>query len=364
MRILAVDIGTGTQDILLFDSSQLLDNCVQMIMPSPTAIIARRISGATMRGNPVLLSGMTMGGGPIKGALIKHITAGLEAFATEEAALTFCDNLEKVREMGLSVISPDEIPHFSGLEIIELKDLDLGMIYSALDAFAVDRQVDALAVAVLDHGFSPNMSNRRFRFEYLRQAVSKNREFSAFCYLGQDIPDYLTRMKSVAKSIDMDMPLLLLDTGVAAVLGTLQDKNVAQHDHLVTVNLGNSHTIAFHTNHGIINGLFEHHSKLLNVPILDSLIISLIRGILTNEEVYNGGGHGALIIEDSRLMPFISITGPHRSLAADSSLKPYHAAPHGDVMLTGCYGLIKACALRMDAWRDEIERVLDINNEI
>lgn len=358
MRILAVDVGTGTQDIFLFDSSQLLDNCVQMIMPSPTAIIARRISGATKGGKPVLLGGVTMGGGPIKGAIIQHITAGLKTFATEEAALTLCDNLEKVKEMGISVISHDEIPHFPDLEVIELKDLDLMAIYSALDAFTVDRRVDAVAVAVLDHGFSPNMSNRRFRFDYLRQVVSKNRELSAFCYLGQDIPDYLTRMKAVARSIDMDTPLLILDTGVAAVLGMLQDKKVAQHDHLVTVNLGNSHTIAFHMSHGIINGLFEHHSKLLNVPILDSLIISLIRGILTSEEVYEGGGHGALVIEGSRSMPFISITGPRRGLAAGSLLKPHHAAPHGDVMLTGCYGLIKACALKMDSWRDEIERVL------
>ncbi len=43
MRILAVDIGTGTQDILLFDSSKLLENCVQMIMPSPTTVVAKRI---------------------------------------------------------------------------------------------------------------------------------------------------------------------------------------------------------------------------------------------------------------------------------------------------------------------------------
>jgi len=33
MRILAVDIGTGTQDILLFDSSKRVENCVKMIMP-------------------------------------------------------------------------------------------------------------------------------------------------------------------------------------------------------------------------------------------------------------------------------------------------------------------------------------------
>jgi len=40
MRLLAVDIGTGTQDILVFDSSKLVENCVKMIMPSAKPIIA------------------------------------------------------------------------------------------------------------------------------------------------------------------------------------------------------------------------------------------------------------------------------------------------------------------------------------
>lgn len=38
MRILALDIGTSAQDILLFDSSQNLENCVKMVMPSPTVL--------------------------------------------------------------------------------------------------------------------------------------------------------------------------------------------------------------------------------------------------------------------------------------------------------------------------------------
>ena len=38
MRILAVDVGTGTQDILLFDTSGPVENSVKMVMPSPTAM--------------------------------------------------------------------------------------------------------------------------------------------------------------------------------------------------------------------------------------------------------------------------------------------------------------------------------------
>ena len=64
IRILAVDVGTGTQDILLFESGKTIENCFKMVMPSPTVIVAERIKHATRRGQPLLLTGVTMGGGP------------------------------------------------------------------------------------------------------------------------------------------------------------------------------------------------------------------------------------------------------------------------------------------------------------
>ena len=64
MRILAIDIGTGTQDILLFDTATEVENCLQMVMPSPTVLVARQIRDAAARGQDVLLTGTLMGGGP------------------------------------------------------------------------------------------------------------------------------------------------------------------------------------------------------------------------------------------------------------------------------------------------------------
>ena len=43
MRILAIDMGTGTQDILLFDSDAPVENSVKLVMPSATEIAARRM---------------------------------------------------------------------------------------------------------------------------------------------------------------------------------------------------------------------------------------------------------------------------------------------------------------------------------
>ena len=360
MRILTIDIGTGTQDILLFDSSQLLENCVQMIMPSPTAIIAKRISGATARRHPILLNGVTMGGGPNKAALRRHTAAGLAAYATVEASLTFDDNLEAVKEMGITILAADETTHLTNLEVIELKDIDLTAISQSLDAFGVDNRFDALAVAVLDHGFAPDMSNRLFRFEHLRRSVTGKEDLIAFCYLADEVPDYLTRTRAVISSVRADMPLLAIDTGVAAILGTLQDTEVVRHNQQLIVNMGNSHTIAFNLADGSIKSLFEHHTGLLNAASLDSLITRLAQGVLTNEEVYDSGGHGALVVNRDEGEPFIAITGPRQEMSAGSSLKLYRAVPHGDIMLTGCYGLAQACALRMTDWREEIEQALRV----
>ena len=65
MLILAVDIGTGTQDILLFDSGREVENCLKMVMPSPTVQLAHAVRGATRRSQDVVLSGVLMGGGTL-----------------------------------------------------------------------------------------------------------------------------------------------------------------------------------------------------------------------------------------------------------------------------------------------------------
>src|SRR3977135_3650697 len=96
MQILTVDVGTGTQDVLLFDSERQLENCFKMVLPSPTAAIADRIRIATAEGRRIVLHGVTMGGGPSHWATMDHVRAGLEVFATADAARTFDDDLESV----------------------------------------------------------------------------------------------------------------------------------------------------------------------------------------------------------------------------------------------------------------------------
>ena len=61
MKILTVDIGTGTQDIFLYDSQLDLENGFKLVVPSPTMIIHRRLKQATRQRQAVLLYGCDHG---------------------------------------------------------------------------------------------------------------------------------------------------------------------------------------------------------------------------------------------------------------------------------------------------------------
>src|SRR3989337_1679054 len=144
MRILAIDIGTGTQDILAFDTSLTITNCPKMVMPSPTALLGERIKRATANRRTLLFTGFTMGGGPSKSALKRHLKAGLKAYATPDAARTFDDDLSEIRQMGVLLVPPDEAKAVRDAETLKLKDVDLPAIGSALSILGVNPDFDVV----------------------------------------------------------------------------------------------------------------------------------------------------------------------------------------------------------------------------
>src|SRR5919197_572099 len=127
MQILTVDVGTGTQDVLRFDSEREFENCFKLVLPSPTVVVADRVRAATAARRRLVLSGVTMGGGPSHWATVDHVRAGLEAFATPDAARTFDDDLDAVLAMGICVVSDDEAMGLAdnGAERVFMRDLAL-----------------------------------------------------------------------------------------------------------------------------------------------------------------------------------------------------------------------------------------------
>ena len=62
-NILAIDIGAGTQDILVYDREQTPENSFRLVMPSQTQIVGQQIRRVTAAGRPLHLIGQVMGGG-------------------------------------------------------------------------------------------------------------------------------------------------------------------------------------------------------------------------------------------------------------------------------------------------------------
>ncbi len=370
MRILAVDVGTGTQDVLLFDTEREPENAFKMVMPSPTRLLAQRIRAATSAGEDLLLTGVTMGGGPCSWAAEEHIQAGYRLFATPDAARTFDDDLEAVAARGVQVVSEDEARDLGGAHHLEMRDLDYEALARAFAAFglALD-EAEVLAVAVFDHGAAPpGVSDRLFRFEYLARRIQTGQGLAAFAYARDGVPASMTRLQAVADTASGGRPLAVMDTAPAAILGALEDPLVRAHgENAVLANVGNMHTLAFHLSEGRIAGLFEHHTGLLDREALEELLQDLAVGRLDHEALFAEHAHGALILEwpgeGGRVLEgtgpdFLAITGPRRGLLAGSALRPHLAVPHGDMMMAGCWGLVRACTQVLPWTAEAIEGAL------
>lgn len=374
MRILTVDVGTGTQDIYLYDSRVDLENGFKLVIPSPTMIVHQQLRRATRHGQAVALTGVTMGGGPSHWAARDHAKAGYRVYATPEAARTFDDDLDRVQADGIQVVSEDEIAALPAtVARLELRDFDFAAIERAFGEFGVSLgELEAVAVAVFDHGAAPpEVSDRQFRFDYLDEQIRARNRLSAFAFLGDEVPAAMTRLQAVVDSArGLDAPLVVMDTAPAAVLGATLDPVVAQRPRVMIANVGNFHTLAFRL--GVerqIEGVFEHHTGLLDLPKLEGLLRALADGSLQHADVFDDHGHGALVYS-AEALPLgpgafdVVVTGPRRSIfhatAARgpqtattqprsavrglSSLRPYFPAPYGDMMISGCFGLLAAVA--------------------
>ncbi len=360
MQILTVDIGTGTQDIFLYDSRLDLENGFKLVAPSPTMIVHQKVKEATRDGEAILLSGVIMGGGPSAWAVEAHLRAGLPVFATPDAAKTLDDDLQAVRSMGITLVSEDEARGLpDAVRRIVMADFDFTAIRAALRPFGITLDgLSAVAVAVFDHGDAPRgVSDRQFRFDYLDGHIRQSNRLSAFAFQADATPLIMTRLQAVAeaarRSPDLDLEtthLVVMDTAPAAVLGATFDPRLADRERLMIANVGNFHTLAFRLGASGIEGVFEHHTGFLDQARLEALLIALADGSLEHADVFNDHGHGALVYDPHPLPLFgvgdygVVITGPRRSLMMGSRLRPYFAAPFGDMMMAGCFGLLAAIA--------------------
>ena len=108
MKILTVDIGTGTQDIFLYDSNLDIENGFKLVLPSPTMMVHRRLKQSLPSRTPILLTGHQMGGGPSAWAIEEYAREGIPVYMTPAAATTLMTSCEKVEALGIKIVSEEE----------------------------------------------------------------------------------------------------------------------------------------------------------------------------------------------------------------------------------------------------------------
>ncbi|MDP2971923.1 MAG: DUF1786 family protein [Deltaproteobacteria bacterium] len=339
MRILAIDIGAGTQDILLFDSEKKIENCTSLVLPTPSRILAERLK--KIEGD-LYIYGDTIGGGSFTRAILSHLKKGYRVVMEESAAYSIRNDLDEVRSMGIEVGGKPSSGHFKELEICEI---DLNLLRHFLTQFGEDFNFDVIAVAVQDHGVAPKgISDRTFRFDQMEAMLRKDNRPESFHFIEGSIPDYYLRMRSAVKAVRRisSSPILMMDTSFSAILGCMDEMEGPS----LAVNVGNGHTIAALLINGKIEGLYEHHTHELTPEKLENHLRLFFRGELNRQKVFEDNGHGVIT-----LTPFFGdvpvwVTGPNRDLFRDTSFQVTYAAPGGNTMMTGPMGLVKATLYR------------------
>ena len=340
-KILALDIGAGTQDILLYDSRLTPENCISLILPKPTRYFAQLLEKCDQ---DLSIAGDPIGGGAVPSLLAKHLKKGYRVIMTEEAAYTVRNNLKEVKNYGIE-IARDGAVGFQGTTL-RFHEINLMVLKDFLAHFGEDFDIDLVAIAVQDHGMPPEgTSNREYRFKIIEERLKQENSPEQFVYTPNEIPSSFRRMNAAVRAakIQYDCEVVAMDTSFAAILGCMEESPSG-----LFVNVGNSHTLAALIHAGRIEGLLEHHTSCLTTGKLDNLLVRFLKGAVSSREVLEDGGHGAVLLSSWGMEgnEEIIVTGPRREMLKKSSLTVRFAAPHGNMMLTGPFGLVKGASLR------------------
>jgi len=336
MNILCIDIGSGTQDVLLYNPERELENCPKFILPSPARYIASRLEKLGKANKDVYLYGNNMGGG-FKGELKELVQKGLKVFAHPGAAMALSDHQDKLASMGVEITR--SCP--GGAVPVYLTDFDVGAWHVFLDMLGLEYP-DMAMVAAQDHGYHPNKSNRQGRFEVWDRLLS-NRESRLEELVFVQPPREFTRLCTIQEATGGGP---VADSGTAAVLGALFVPEIEARNRekgICLVGLGNSHTVAFLIYQNCIWGVYEQHTGLLSGEKLWEDLKKFTAGELSFDQVFADQGHGAMVLDhpqEAKGFSDIYVIGPQRGLLQGYDVQ--FPAPGGDMMLTGCFGLLKA----------------------
>lgn len=297
MKVVAIDIGTGTQDILIYDDEKELENSMKLVLPSPHLYIAQKIKESE---NNIYFDGKIMGGGKLKNRIIEHMEKGYKVVMEPQCAKTIRDNLEQVKSYGIEIAEDKQ--NYKDYTKITLGDINIKKLAKVILEYDLDFDFDNIAIAVQDHGYNEKMGDRDFRFEKIREKLDKPIKPEEFGFIG-NVPEYYSRMKDVEEGLKeegIDIEPLIMDTKFASIAGMQYDEIAMNLNSYIVIDIGNGHTTAATIENGKIQGVFEHHTSNLDGESLNKYLTKLANGTITNKEVHDDHGHGAHVLNPIR----------------------------------------------------------------
>jgi len=343
-RILTIDIGAGTMDVLYLDTRR--SEHFKAVVRSPVASLARQIEAAAGK---LLLLGREMGGGAVSRAVKERARNG-DVVMSLSAFPTVHHDLERVRSAGIRVLE-DEAAKAMAREghhsVIELGDLPIDRLREIVSGFDVPFSFDVIGVCAQDHGVPPKGdSHLDHRHRHLRTVLDATPFPHAFLHHAEDLPPDMSRLRAIAESA-RSLPadeIYLMDSGMAAILGACMDPRVQQRNNALVLDIATSHTVGAAVQGAELIGFFEYHTADITLERLETLLVDLANGELSHARILAEGGHGAYTrrafgFEGTEI---ILATGPKRGLIGPSHLPIELGAPLGDNMMTGTVGVLEA----------------------
>jgi uncharacterized protein (DUF1786 family) len=343
-RLLLIDIGAGTMDVLYFNLETGLH--YKAAVKSPVVYLAEEVSRLSGK---LIVTGCEMGGGPVSRALIRHASSS-EVYMTASSAATIHHDLARVRSSGIQIVDDKQaeaLINDSGYTHFKTHDVELQRIRHIVEGFGVPFKFDIIGICAQDHGLAPaGTSHLDYRHHLFKKRLDMTPFAHALLYKDNEIPSTFNRLNAIAqtaRSLDPN-EVYVMDSGMAAILGASMDLQARACNNIIVLDVATSHTLAAVMAHNKVAGFLEYHTHDITQAKLENLVKALADGTIDHRQVLKEGGHGAYVRKAVGFhnIEAIIATGPKRRLLKNSCLEIRFGGPLGDHMMTGAVGLLEA----------------------
>lgn len=341
---LCIDIHGATQAVLFRQTDCDFAAMPRLVLPSPSVILSRKIGACTAGRRDVYVAGPGAGRGCLD-AIADHIRQGCRVAMERNTASRLYKTAANGAAAGVEIL--ESCPDGYTLLRAEVVDLDFWNRFAATLAL---EEPPVVAVAALDSGDNdalPQTGNAcrsgtmHLWNTILRRHAEQGAPPEAFMLAAGTAaaPPGLAALQSAVKGF-------VTDSGVAPLLLLLHDAEIHRRSFrrgLVLLNAGEVHITAFLVWRGHVFGVYEHHTRGMDILKVMRDLSEFRLGWLPDEAVRSDGGHGTAFADippEAEGFPAMYVTGQERGLF-DGYGKICESPEHG--AFSGCLGM--ACAI-------------------